>query len=224
MPDPEIQTPKEGTDPVPVVTDPKPPEPPVQPTPPAVDYEKKFKESQKENELMREAEAARVRAEQESTKEPTDSELKQAFPSWDIYDDTQKEFARRTFGAERTAASARAIAQKLSDDQSWNASIEVVVTSDPALQGKEQAFRQFASQPKYRNVPMDLLVSAFLQKAPPSETPRTTPKPGLEPGNGGPRDSEKPKTLTTEQLTALRTTSPKAYQDYLKTHDIDVDV
>jgi hypothetical protein len=222
MPDTPIQTSEEETEAVKPEPETKPAEP--APAAPVIDYEKKFQESARENQLLREAQAEREKAEQELTKEPTDSELKAAFPSWDVYDDTQKEFARRTFAAERTAVKASAAAQELKSDQSWNTSIELAITSDAALQGKEQAFRQFASQPKYRNSPMDLLVGAFLQKAPPSETPKMTPKPGLEPGNGGPRSSEKPKTLTTEQLTALRTTSPKAYQDYLKTHDIEIEV
>ena len=223
MPEEEIQTPENGTDVVPPVTTP-PVQPVIPPTPPAPDYEKKFSESSRENQLL----AERIKALEDSgkdlTKEPTDSELRAAFPSWEVYDDTQKELARRTFNSERTAGNARAIAQKLSEDQSWNTSIELVVTSDPALQGKEQAFRQFASQPKYRSIPMDVLVAAFLNKAGSPAAPRTPPKPGLEPGNGGPRTTETPKTLTSEQLTAIRTTDPKAYQDYLKTHEINVDV
>jgi len=222
MPDTPIQTSKEETEAVKPETEIKPEE--RAPAAPAIDYEKKFQESARENELLRQAQAQREKAAQELTKEPTESELKAAFPSWDMYDDTQKELARRTFSAERTAAIASASAQEFKNDQSWNTSIELAITSDPALQGKEQAFRQFAKQPKYKNIPMDILTAAFLQKAPPSEVPKTTPKPGLETGNGGPRSSDKPKTLTAEELQALRTTNPKGYQDYLKTHDITIDV
>lgn len=218
MPEP-IQTPQEGTEKVPPVA--TPPAEPAQPAPPAVDYEKKFKESQKENELLREAEAARRKAaEQDLTKEPTESELKAAFPSWDLYDEPQKEFAKRTFAAERTALNATQIARKLQDDQSWNTSIELSVSSDPRLQGKEQAFRQYASQPKYRNIPMEVLISAFLGEAAPAPAPRTTPKPGLEPGNGGPRTPDKPKLITSSELQALRKSDEKEYMKYIRTHDI----
>jgi hypothetical protein len=196
---------------------------PSQQTPP-IDYEKKFAESARENQILRERIAAEEKARQELTKEPTDSEIRAAFPDWDLYDDTQKSFARRTFGAERTAANAARTAQELKEERSWNTSIELAVSSDPALQGKEQAFKQFASKPQYKNVPMDVLVAAFLQKnGQPTET-KPTPKPGLEHGNGGPRTSETPKTLSTENLAALRQSDPRAYQDYLKTHTLEIEV
>jgi len=139
-------------------------------------------------------------------------------------DDTQKELARRTFAAERNAQSARQMAEAQQQERSWNTSIELVISSDPALQGKEQDFRQYASKPQYRNVPMDVLVASFLQKqggAPPA--PKTTPKPGLEPGNGGPRTPERPKQLSATELAALRTSDEKAYMEYVKTHDVNVD-
>jgi hypothetical protein len=232
MPEP-IQTPEEGTEVVEQPTEtPAEPSQPAPPAPPApkpeetVDYWKdKFSASASENERLREAQAARERAEQESTNQPTDSELRQAFPSWDLYDDTQKEFARETFAAKRTAANAQKIAETLQRNNEWNTSVEMAILSTPVLQGKEQAFRQYASQQKYRGAPMELLVSGFLGTAPAAPAPAPTPKPGLEPGNGGPRTPERPKPLTTEQLSTLRQTDPKAYQEYLKTHKIeDIDL
>lgn len=207
---------------------PNPPEPPKEPTPPAVDYEKKFAESSRENQLLRERMAAEERARQELTKDPTESELRAAFPSWDLYDDTQKEFARRTFGAERTASTAARIAQELQQDRAWNTSIELAISSDPALQGKEQAFKQFASKPQYKNVPMDVLISAFLQKhgaaAPPTTppAPAPAPKPGLEPGNGGPRTPDQgPKKYSGEELRTIRETDQRRYEEIIKSGQYD---
>jgi len=197
--------------------------PDEQPAAPAVDYEKKFKESSRENQILHERLKAQEEAGKELTKEPTDSELRTAFPSWENYDETQKEFARRTYGAERTALNAQRIAQQMQSERAWNTSLELALSSNDALQGKEQAFRQYASKPQYRNVPMDVLVDAFLGKQG-SPPPKPTPKPGLEPGSGGPRTPEKPKTLSTEELSKLRQNDPKAYQDYLKKHPIDLDV
>jgi hypothetical protein len=214
----EIQTPQEGTDAVPQDT--STPAQPSQPTVPAVDYEKKFKDSQRENELFREAEQARARAAQELTKEPTDSELRTAFPEWDSLSEFEKRIARDNLATKKIASSAAKSAQELREERAWNTSIELVVSSDPTLQGKEQAFRQFASQPKYKGVPMELLVSAFLQKSP-ADSPRPTPQPALLSGNGGPRTPEKPTTITTENLRVMRETDPRGYQDYLKSHPIE---
>jgi hypothetical protein len=215
---PDDQTPK-GTEEI----TPEIEKPEEQPLAPAVDYEKKFAESTRENQLLRERIAAEELQRQESTKEPTDSDYRAAFPSWDLYDDTQKELARRTFGSERTARNAAQLAQDLQSERSWNTSIELVIAANDALQGKEQAFRQYASKPQYKNVPMDVLVDAFLQKSGAAPAPKTTPKPGLEPGNGGPKETPKPKGLTMEQLSALRKSDPKAYEKYIKTHTIEVD-
>jgi hypothetical protein len=222
----EIQTPK-GTEEVKPETI-TPDETDQQPQPKPEDtvdfWKQKFADSSREAQMLLEAQKQREKAEQELTKEPTDSEFRTAFPSWDLFDETQKELARRTYGAERNAANATRTAQELKDERAWNTSIELVTSSDPALQGKEQAFKQFASKPQYKNVPMDVLVAAFLQKQGPSTEPRPTPKPGLEPGSGGPRTPEKPKSLSAEQLATLRASDPRAYQDYLKTHTLELEV
>lgn len=194
-----------------------------QPPAPAVDYEKKFAESTRENQLLRERIAAEEKERQESTKEPTESDLRTAFPLWDSMSDTEKELARRTVRAERIGGNAAQQVQAIQAERSWNTSIELVLTSNNALQGKEQAFRQYASRPQYRGVPMDVLVNSFLQTQGPAPAPTVTPKPGLEPGNGGPRTPEKPKTLSGDELAALRKSDQKAYEQYIKTHDIDID-
>jgi len=219
MPD-DLNLPTE-TDPVePVAIEPA--QPPVEPTVPPVDYEKKFSESARENQLLRERIAAEEKARQESTKEPTDSDLRTAFPSWELMSDTEKELARRTVRAERIGGNAAQLAQDIQAERSWNTSIELAIASNNALQGKEHAFRQFASKPQYKGVPMELLVDAFNSKngAP---APVTPPKPGLEPGNSGPRTPEKPNVLTAEQLAQLRKTDEKAYVEYVKTHDVELD-
>ena len=219
MPD-DLNLPTE-TDPVePVAIEPA--QPPVEPTVPPVDYEKKFSESARENQLLRERIAAEEKARQESTKEPTDSDLRTAFPSWELMSDTEKELARRTVRAERIGGNAAQLAQDIQAERSWNTSIELAIASNNALQGKEHAFRQFASKPQYKGVPMELLVDAFNSKngAP---APVTPPKPGLEPGNSGPRTPDKPNVLTPEQLAQLRKTDEKAYVAYVKTHDVELD-
>ena len=66
---------------------------------------------------------------------------------------------------------------------------------------------------------MEVLISAFLGEAAPAPAPRTTPKPGLEPGNGGPRTPDKPKLITSSELQALRKSDEKEYMKYIRTDD-----
>lgn len=230
MPEPIVPNPGDGTEIVPPVAPTPEPviQPPAPPAPtPEPDYKEKFSASSRENQILLERLKAMEEAGKETTKEPTDSELKTAFPSWDLFDDTQKELARRTFGAERTATNATRIAQTLQSDREWNTSIELATSSDPALQGKEQAFKQFALKPQYKNVPMDVLISAFLQKngaAAPPPTPQPAPKPGLEPGNGGPRTPDKPKTYTAVEMKTIRETDYRRYMEIVKSGKYDPEV
>ena len=214
----EIQTPT-GTDPVPPVT-PEPVEPAAV-TPPAVDYEKKFADSTRENQILQARLAEEERKRQESTKEPTDSEYRAAFPDWDLLDDSQKSDKRRILNAERTSFRAEQIARELQSERSWNTSLELAIASTPALQGKEDAFKKFASKPQYKDVPMELLVSSFLGTQSVTEPPKPTPKPGLETGQGGPKETPKPKSLSMDDLEALRKSDYKAYEAYIKTHPIE---
>ena len=226
-----IQTPQEGAEHVeqPTIT----PAEPIQPTPPTpkpeetVDYWKnQASASARENTLLREAEERRQKAEQELTKEPTDSELRAAFPEWDVMDDFQKRMARETTDAKRLAARAVKTSEELANERSWNTSIELAVSSNPSLQGKEQAFRQFALKPQYRGVPMELLVDSFLQKNAPAPTPTpkpAEPKPGLETGNGGPRVTETSKKYTAEELKTIRETDYRRYMEIVKSGQADLE-
>jgi hypothetical protein len=226
MPQDDPNLPPE-TDPIPPVV--IPPEQPPAPTAEEIlkteneELKKKFGASTTENQVLQARLTVEENARKELTKEPTDSDYRTAFPTWDVMSDTEKDLARRTFGAERIGRSAAQLAQELQAERSLATSIELAIASNNALQGKEQAFRQYASKPQYKNVPMDVLVDAFLQKNP-SPTPTPTPKPGLEPGSSGPRITEKPKTLTGDELLALRTSDYKTYVEYLRTHDINVEV
>jgi hypothetical protein len=220
----EIDQTPEGTEAAPLETETAPAQPIVEPTVPAIDYEKKFADSTRENQLLQARLAEQARVQQELTKEPTDSELRTAFPSWELMSDTEKELARRTVRAEHIGGNAAQLAQDIQADRSWNTSVELVLASNTALQGKEQAFRQYASKPQYKNIPMEVLVDAFLQKSGSAPAaPVTTPKPGLETGNGGPRTPDKPKQISAPELSALRKSDEKAYMAYVRTHDIDVD-
>lgn len=216
------QTPQ-GTEDVELDTEINPVQPIVPPTVPVIDYEKKFSESARENQLLRERIAVEERARQESTKEPTDSDLRTAFPEWDVMSDTEKRLATRSLRAERIGGNAALQVQQIQAERSWNTSIELEIASNNALQGKEQAFRQYANRPQYKNVPMDILVGAFLQSQGSAPAPITTPRPGLETSSGGPKETPKPTGLTMEELRSLRMSSPKEYEKYIRTHDIQID-
>lgn len=197
--------------------------PPADPAPQPIDYETKFKESAREAQILAaQLEAERAKTRKELTNEPTDSDLRTAFPEWDYMTDTEKALGRRTFATERIATSLHKEHEETKAAQRWNTDLELTIASKPALQGKEQAFKEFAKKPTHRGAPLETLVSAFLfeSSSNPSPSPTPTPQPGLLPGNGGPRETEKPKVLAGPDLATLRQTDPKAYREYIMTHDV----
>ncbi len=228
-PNPELRTDEqpEPVTPQPVSEPTAPAEPEttlsVDPATQSIDYETKFKESAREAQIL----AARLAEfenppRKELTNEPTDSDLQAAFPEWEIMTDTEKTLARRTFATERLTASLHEEREQEKAAQRWNTDLELTIASKPALQGKEQAFKEFAKKPTHRGAPLETLVSAFLfeSSSNPSPISPPTPAPGLLSGNGGPREIEKPKLLSGAELKQLRETDEKGYKEYVKTHDI----
>jgi hypothetical protein len=222
MQDPNLDP--ETGQPIPEV---KPEETNQQPQPKPEDtvefWKEKFSQSSGEANILREAERRRQEADKELTKEPTDSDFRTAFPEWETLDESQKADKRRIFNAERASYEARQIAKELQDERSKNTSIELAIASNSALQGRESQFRQFASRPQYKNVPVELLADAFLGKHPAEPAPTQAPvqRPSLLTGTGGPKTPERPTTLSGDELKQLRERDPRAYADYVKTHDID---
>jgi hypothetical protein len=155
----------------------------------------------------------------ELTNEPTDSELQAAFPEWDVMTDTEKRLARETSRATRIASQLQQERQEEKAKAAWNTDLELTIAQNPSLQGKEQAFKDFANKPTRRGVDLETLRKAFLfDSSTSAPKPKPTLKPGLLPGNGGPRDPEKPKTLSGEELKTLRQTDSAGYREYVKTH------
>jgi hypothetical protein len=222
QPQVEAQTPQEqpAIDPAPAQQ-----QPPVDPEndPNSVDFWKKKATAQGQENIILSKRLEEATRPKELTKEPTDSDLQAAFPEWEIMTDTEKRLARETFTAKRIASSLQQKENQREAERQWMTDLELAIAKNPSLLGKEQAFKDFAKKPTHRGAPLETLVSAFLFESsslPPS-TPVPTPSaPGLLPGNGGPREAEKPKLLSATQLKTLRETDDKAYREYIATHDV----
>ena len=198
------------------------PAPAVDPAP-AIDYETKFKESSREAQILAaQLEQERLKNSKELTNEPTDSDLQAAFPDvdWAEANSFTKTLARTTLSADRKATSLQQKEQEREAATRWNTDLELTIAQNPTLQGKEQAFKAFAGKPTHKGAPLPTLVSAFLFEASSTPTTPSAPKPGLLPGNGGPRGTEKTKIMAPEALRTLRETDPAAYRTYVASHDL----
>jgi hypothetical protein len=230
MTDPNLPTetdkqPEPVTTPQPVSEPTVPPTPPLEPAAdpaqPPIDYEKKFAESTREAQILAaqlEAERAKS-ARRELTNEPTDSDLRAAFPEWEYMSEPEKRSATMAFKADRRSAQLEAEREAEKAERSWQNDLELAVAAHPELGAKAREFKDYASKPSHRGAPVDVLIKAFLHDtpAPPPATPST---PALEQGNGGPRTIEKPKLISPEELKTLRESDPNGYREYVKNHDL----
>ncbi|HYK01310.1 MAG TPA: hypothetical protein VE974_06110 [Thermoanaerobaculia bacterium] len=194
--------------------------PVVEPPKDDIDYKAKFSASTTENQILAARLAELENPRKELTNEPTDSDLQAAFPEWEVMTDTERKLARRTFATERLTTSLLTEREQEKATQRWNTDLELAIASNPSLQGKEQAFKEFAKKPTHKGAPLPTLVSAFLYEGSSTTTTPPAPKaPGLLPGNGGPRGPEKTKLMSGSELKTLRETDYKKYKEYIDTHD-----
>jgi hypothetical protein len=232
--DPNDLTPEHGTE-QPQEEAITPQEPPIDPAPAeeqapldpendpnSVEFWKKKATAQGQENIVLSRKLEDATRPKELTNQPTDSDLRAAFPEWEVMTENERSLARRTFATERLTTSILQEREQEKATQRWNTELELTIAQKPALQGKEQAFKEFANKPTHRGAPLETLVSAFLFEASSTPTPtRPTPRtPGLESGTGGPKTPEKPKLLSGEELKNLRQSDPAAHRKYILEHDV----
>lgn len=218
-PEPEPEAPEQPQDPLAQGEDPAPTSenPAAEP-----DYRNKFQESSREAMLLVERNKVKDAQIEQLTKTdtPTDDDMRQAFPEWDQLDaltkkviSDQETIKRRQNRIDLELAEGRnqrqleAELEGLSDQEEFK-----------DLQGKETDFKRFALKPANKGIPAASLAKIFLHDIA-DELPKKheyTPKPGLEPGSGGPKAPEKPTGLTLEQEAALMHSDPGKYAELVK--------
>ena len=195
-------------------------------TPPAPDYETKFKESAKEGILQHERVKLRdARIEKlTNTENPTDDELKAKYPWWDNteVDEATKTFYRNELIKEKRLARTEHTVLTLSEKLEYNDKLDDFI-EDPSeefkgLRGKEMEFKRFAKRKENIGIPIDKLAKAFLfdvkDELPKDHKPN--PRPGLEKGQGGPKTVEKAQALTPEQEMEFMTKDPGRYAELVR--------
>jgi hypothetical protein len=187
------------------------------------DYKEKFAQSTRENQILA-AKVSQYESRRELTNQPTETELKAAFPTWDFMSETEKDIAKRQLVSERKAEAALAAQQRRDEDEKWNNQLEFEITSNPDLSGKEREFKEYASKPTHRGAPVDVLADAFLHKATSTPPPKNTPRQVLNTGTGGPKESVKPKKVSLEEATVIRKTDYKRYMELVKAGLIEEDI
>lgn len=194
------------------------------------DYKKKFSESSRnaqkivaKNKKINEAIDSIADMEQ-----PTDEEMKQEFPDWEIMEDYTKELARESVMSKKfreNLARAREEGKKI---EKWNEQVDEFVadpetlTKNTELEGRLDEFKVYASAEANASIPFEVLVPAFLHNS----TPPKKNKGSMFPkGSAGPSDSGKQDNrLTLEEGRKLRLTDHRKWKRYLRAGRIKIDL
>jgi len=159
--------------------------------------------------------------------EPTEEELASEFTDWDVMDDVAKKLAKEAVisrNFRKVISTAKAQATKI---EKWNESVDEFIDDPknlidhPELEGKTDAFREYATVEANNSVPMNLLISAFLHD---SSTGREPNKGKMfERGKGGPKQKLQPKSdkISLDEARKLRMTDFGKYKTLLKAGKID---
>ena len=216
------------SEPVPTPSEPVPSEPEEEPTPsepvPSPDYKEKFSNSSRENQKIyaKNRKINEAVAKAAGITEVDQAELQAEFPDWDVMSETEQRLAKDNFINKKRfdlVAQATEEAKKIekwSDDVAKYIEDPKVLVDNPKLEGKEQAFIEFANQAENHSVPFKVLTSAFLHDMS-TKAPVKNKGKMMESGTGGPNTKSKAAAgkITFEQGQMLRQANYAKYKQYL---------
>lgn len=169
--------------------------------------------------------------ESDSIPEPTEEELKTEYgDKWEKMSDVEKGLAKETVISKKFRATIQEAQKQGEKIEKWGEDVAtfienpVTLNDNPELEGKTEEFKEFASTDENNNVPMKLLVSAFLH----DNSSKVVKNKGkmFESGSGGPNDKGKKKSnkLSLDESRALRNSDYNLWKEKLDAGQIEFDV
>lgn len=134
---------------------------------PSIDYEKKFAESTRQEQIRRQ----QLKSAEEKlgmlvkVEMPTDEEMQNEVENWDYLSDETKALYKRNVVTDRKLNKAMVMIDDITREKRMASEIEQIKTDYPELEGREADFKKFISKPQYKNASLELLVPAYLHQA-----------------------------------------------------------
>jgi len=203
--------------------EPKAPKEPKVPEKEAVDWETKFKESQKEAMILSEQ---IKKAEEEKLKkiEITDEFLTKKYPDWEDLTIGEQKAIKKAEELEQEIQEIKNKTNQFNNDRAWQEKIETWVEEDmadmfPLIVGREEEFKRFATRPTRKGLPVDDLAKIFLFENPPSDKKKSL---FHAPGSGNrPEPSEG---MSVEEAEQMMRTRPLEYMRLVKSKKLKIKV
>lgn len=189
-----------------------------------IDWKKRYADSSREATIIASKEKKLAEAYDKAAEipEPTEEELAQEYPDWDMLSDFEKKVARRTTLNDKRFAMIEGVRKEFKDIEAWGTKVDtfvsdpITLTKNPSLEGKTDEFKLFAAKQSRMGVDFDILIPAFLHE---QSLKRVKHKGKMfETGTGGSNERQNAKgdKLTLEQGEILRKTDYRKWTQYIK--------
>lgn len=161
--------------------------------------------------------------------EPTDEELTIKYPNWEEMDETTKQLARDAFVSSRRFAVIAEATKEFKNLDQWVTHVDEfsddpqTLIRYPALEGKIEDFREFASKPSRKGADFPDLIAAFMWQSHENKPKKNSGK-QIEVGSGGPPGkplAPKDGKISLEEAAQLMKTDYKKYKALLNAGKID---
>jgi hypothetical protein len=197
---------------------------------PEQDYKKKFVESTREAQVLHAKNKQLNEAIEEASMlpEPTEEELAKEYSEWELMTETEKRLAKESLISTRRFNIIHEESKKFKDIEAWNEKVNTfaddpkTLADNPALEGRIEEFKLFASKPTRRGVDFSDLIPAFLYSES-QKKPATKKKQMFEQGSGG-TDKPKPRgdKITAEEGRLLMQTDYSKFKELLRAGKIEM--
>jgi hypothetical protein len=142
-----------------------------EPEKPKIDYETKFKESQKEAMVLK-AQLDKIEAEKDKKVIIDEVFLNQKYPDWEEMTTGEQRAIKKAEELEQEVQEIKNNANKFNNDREWQEKVNNFVTDDlpvllPDIVGREEDFIKFATRPTRKGTPLEELGKIYLYDNPP---------------------------------------------------------
>ena len=197
-----------------------------------IDYKKKFIDSSREALILHSKNKKIFEAVENASAlpEPTDEQMLQEYPEWDVMNITEKRFAKENYLNRMRFKMLEDVTKESKNIEEWNSKVDSYIedpktlVNNPELENKLEDFKIFASRESRRGANLEDITKAFLW-----DYAQNKPKHKgqmFETGTGGP--NEKPvkvsDKVSMEQADEIRKTNYAEYKRLLLAGKIDTSV
>jgi hypothetical protein len=170
---------------------------------PEIDYETKFKESQKEA-LVLKSQLDKIEAEKVKKVVVDEAFLKAKYPDWEEMTTGEQKAIQKGEELAQEVQEIRNAANQFNNDRQWQEKVTAFVTDElpdlfPDIVGREEEFTRFATRPSRKGLSFDDLGKIYLHDNPPPPKKRnlfhSTSSAGDNPTPEGGSDADNIKTL-----------------------------